>query len=161
MADVLIVGETNPFGGNQRYALYYEPRSSSGNQLRLILGMSDKEYDLTLDKMNLCVGRWSVHAAREAWSRVVPRPLIVLLGQKVRAATEGPAPFETERRGPSLLLGLPHPSGLNRLWHEPGSRRRARDAFEAARAALTAAPAIPEEGPTKAETTAGAIPEEG
>jgi hypothetical protein len=132
VSDVLLVGETNPFGGDPAFALYHEPRYSSGNQLRLILGMTDDEYE-ALDKMNLCVGRWSVRAARVEWAQVVPRPLIVLLGQKVRAGTDGPPPFETERRGPSLLLGLPHPSGLNRIWHEPGTRIRARGGFAHAR----------------------------
>jgi hypothetical protein len=135
-SDVLLVGETNPFGGDPAFALYHEPRYSSGNQLRLILGLTDDEYEV-LDKCNLCVGRWSVRAAREAWAHTMPRPLIVLLGQKVRAATDGPAPFETEQRGPSLLLGLPHPSGLNRLWHEADARARARAAFVAALARST------------------------
>lgn len=135
-SDVLLVGETNPFGGDPAFALYHEPRHSSGNQLRLILGLTDDDYE-ALDKVNLCVGRWSVRAARETWAHLMPRPLIVLLGQKVRAGTSGPAPFETERRGPSLLLGLPHPSGLNRTWHEPGTRRLARDCFLAARALAT------------------------
>lgn len=133
-SDVLLVGETNPFGGDPAFALYHEPRYSSGNQLRLILGLTDDEYE-ALDKVNLCKGKWSVHAARAAWAGVVPRPLIVLLGRKVQTATEGPTPFTYCTRGQSVLLGLPHPSGLNRLWHVPDTRQRARAAFVAARSA--------------------------
>lgn len=129
--DVLLVGETNPFGGDPAFALYHEPRYSSGNQLRLILGLTDDEYE-ALGKINLCTGRWSTPQARRTWAHVVlGARLVVLLGRKVQLATKGPEPFEHVTLGPSVLLGLPHPSGLNRIWHQAGARNRARAAFEA------------------------------
>jgi hypothetical protein len=147
---VLLVGECNPFGADPRYALYHLPRTSSGNRLRCVLGLTDLEYHKLLDKANLCDGEWSPRKALERLAVLVdgrsPGGLVVLLGAKVRSVARkflkdkfprdaarvdyGTDFFSTlevgsdsERR---VYACLPHPSGLCRLWNEPGSVTRAR-----------------------------------
>lgn len=110
-------------------ALYHLPRTSSGNRLREIMGLSDSDYLSFLDRRNLCVGRWSEQAAREAaWELQVTLSarVFVLLGSKVRRAFDGPPPFHTMDGPGHVLLGMPHPSGLCRAWNEPGAVARAR-----------------------------------
>lgn len=99
----LIVGELNPYGSDPRYALYHLPRHASGNRLREIMGLTDVEYSRGLDKVNLCVGRWSLTAARAACELLFKeqRPCFVLLGKKV--------------------------CGLNLLWNPPDAKEKARD----------------------------------
>jgi hypothetical protein len=141
---VLFVGELNPFGADPRYALYHLPRKSSGNRLRCVLGLTDLEYHKLLDKANLCDGKWSSSAARERLVELVdsrgPGGVVVLLGARVRGVARCIAreygadlellPFsglevgEGDRR--RVLVSLPHPSGLCRLWNEPGAVTRAR-----------------------------------
>jgi len=128
---VLFVGESNPYGIDQRFALYHLPRHASGNRLREHLGLTDVQY-ARIDKVNLCKGDWSLLAARVEAKRLLglgQYEVFVLLGRKVRAAFEGPAPFSAWYRLNEIgwdLIGLPHPSGLNRQWNEPGARERAR-----------------------------------
>jgi hypothetical protein len=142
---VLLVGELNPHGADPRLVLYHLPRHSSGNRLRLILGLTDLEYHRLLDRVNLCDGRWSAGAARERLTALVdaraPGGVVVLLGARVRATARRLVrdTFGVDFKmdffsvvdawsGPRhrRLVYLPHPSGLNRLWNEPGSVTRAR-----------------------------------
>jgi hypothetical protein len=142
---VLLVGELNPFGADPRFALYHLPRHSSGNRLRCILGLTDLEYHRFLDKANLCDGKWSAREARERLATLVdaraPGGVVVLLGGRVRDAASRfvldrcGAPYELEFfKQLDLWSGsqrrrftcLPHPSGLCRLWNEPGAVTRAR-----------------------------------
>lgn len=115
-------------------ALFHLPRTSSGNRLREHLGLSDVEYS-KLAKVNICQGRWSLPAARSAadiFLSMGTTTVFVLLGAKVRAAFGGPAFFEAGQQRGHLLLALPHPSGLNRIWGEPDARSRARRLLRAA-----------------------------
>ena len=124
---LLFVGELNPYGSDQHFALYHLPRHASGNRLREILGLSDVAYS-KLAKVNLCTGRWSMPAARTAAGglMLMHYRVIVALGAKVRAAFDGPACFETQRRAGLTLIAFPHPSGRNRAWDAPGARECAR-----------------------------------
>jgi hypothetical protein len=131
---VLVCGELNPYGADPRTALYHLPRGASGDRLRRILGLRDCEYAGLLDKVNLCQGRWSDD---EAAGRAVTclesqqHEVMVLLGARVRRAFGGPAPFEWSVVRRKLLVGLPHPSGMCRVWNDPRSVRRARSLVDA------------------------------
>ena len=153
-AEILLVGEINPYDADPRHALYHEPERSAGGRLcRLVCELRPSTY-LAMHRANLCTEKWSAPAARARAERLAgavtpstPWRVIVLLGRKVAGAFEqalrSPAgalqPFESYTHDASglRLLCLPHPSGLNREWNVPG-------AFERARAALReVAPAIP------------------
>ncbi len=132
---VLVVGELNPYGADPRMALFHLPRRASGDRLRQILGLSDVDYSRLLAKLNLCAGRWSTPAARRRARLVLetgaaPR-VLVLLGQRVRDAFGAPDFYRVGVVGEKLVATLPHPSGLCRLWNDPGAVGRARSACEA------------------------------
>lgn len=127
---MVLVGELNPYGADPYFALYHLPRNASGNRLREILGLRDHVYE-QLDKVNLCTGKWSLPAARKAAHDLLERyRLVVCLGTKVRTAVGGPEFFTaravTDGATAQTIVSLPHPSGLNRMWDEPGARETAR-----------------------------------
>jgi hypothetical protein len=129
----LLVGETNPLSDLPEHALYPYPKGCSGERMqRLVTGLTVQGYLRTFDRVDLCVGRWSIVAARRRSQELLetPRPCVVLLGAKVCHAFG--VEFEPFTR-PELRAGsrtqaavvLPHPSGLNRLWQEAGAYDRA------------------------------------
>ena len=129
VSKVLLVGESNPYGTDPRFALYPEPPGCAGARLCAILGMTDREYLRTFDRWNLCALTWSNRSARNAAARLTAK-YRVLLGARV-AAAHGVEfiPFARvdgrgARRG---WLVLPHPSGRSRLWNEPGAADSARE----------------------------------
>lgn len=126
---LVIVGEANPYGGDPRFALYHLPRNASGNRLREIMGLPDHAYE-QLTKVNLCPRAWSMKVARARAHELhqsAAGGVLVLLGAKVRDAFDGPDFFTVGRcLDGRTLVTLPHPSGLNRMWSEPGARERAR-----------------------------------
>jgi hypothetical protein len=145
MMKPLLVGEANPYGADPRYALYPYPERASGDRLcRLVMGLEPREYLRRFDRVNLCPQRWSAPKARENAGEIMAgeHQKIVLLGSKVAGAfgleykpftvtfPKNPE-FKDMALARSLTI-LPHPSGLCRIWNEPG-------AFDKARAALTAA----------------------
>lgn len=123
----LLVGEDNPQSHDPRHALYPYPPGCSGERLcRLVMGLSHHEYLRSFDRVNLCAKKWGTREARENAGKLVQVRLspIVMLGAKVRDAFgAGRLPF-FEREG--RLVALPHPSGRNRAWNEPGAFERAR-----------------------------------
>lgn len=127
-----IVGEQNPWGGDDRYALYPSPDGCSGHRLCcLILKMRRSHYLQSFERLNLVQGPWSAKIARqraeELWSAIDTPRKFILLGAKVCAAFQVPfVPFEISEGG--TMLVLPHPSGRNRLWLEDGMYRKCRDA---------------------------------
>lgn len=131
----LLVGESNPYGGDDRHALYPAPHGCAGHRLCWkILGMWDGDYLESFDRVNLCVGKWSQPAAR-AQAKVFAGRRVILLGAKVASAFGMQfIPFitATEQRGNApvtSMVVLPHPSGLCRLWHKPDSFAKARAAI--------------------------------
>lgn len=87
------------------------------------------DYLARFERVNLCDGKWSMPKARERarklwWERGAG--VIVLLGSKVCAAFGEPFEPFTIPSGMTRLVILPHPSGLCRLWQEPGAYDRAR-----------------------------------
>ena len=153
---IVLVGESNPYGEDPRYALYDEPKNFAGGRLRrLIFGLRRTHYFGHTDRYNLCTGPWSVLRARERANEIlrahaseVRDDTIVLLGRKVVGAFFGgpeslaesdwPRPFTYDhlryaplggcatKRERENLVILPHPSGRNREWNTPGAFERAR-----------------------------------
>jgi hypothetical protein len=128
LSSPVLVGELNPYGCDPAFALYPAPAGCSGERFcNLILGMTTGAYLKAFDRVNLVTGpRWSLPAAREAAARLradCPGRRMVLLGVKVAQAFG--IQSESFRIVKNFLL-LPHPSGLNRVWSEPGSIGKAR-----------------------------------
>lgn len=126
----VLIGESNPYGGDPYYALVPYPDGCSGHRLcRLVLGLTDDEYMDRFDRVNLCDGKWSIKSARERADLLRhTHSRHILLGAKVAAAFGVEfKPFEVIQS----LLVLPHPSGLNRMWQEQGAFERARKAVTA------------------------------
>lgn len=128
MAKVLLVGESNPYGSDPRFALYPAPPGCAGARLCAILGLTDGEYLRTFDRCNLLVGReWPIAAARRAASDLTAEYRI-LLGARV-AAAHGLTfePFCNVQDNGWRGVILPHPSGRSRLWNYwPQAQARAR-----------------------------------
>lgn len=138
----LIVGETNPYGADPKYALYPFPRSATGHRLcSKILCVPDNVYLEYFERVNLCTGKWKIAAARKRARELVRAEepmkesrLFVLLGAKVAHAFGLEfEPFTCRNNyrlapdgiGCIATVQLPHPSGLNRMWNEPGAYDRA------------------------------------
>src|ERR1035437_8534031 len=132
MTRVLLVGECNPYLQG-RLPLYHLPRGASGDRLREHLGLHDATY-ARLEKTHLCPRRWDLRQAVARAEAIAPTlasdgrdwDVVVLLGAKVRRASDGPPPFTFVWRGGTALVGLPHPSGRNLRWNEPAARLLAR-----------------------------------
>lgn len=125
----LLVGESNPFGSDEKFALYPAPDGCSGHRLCcLILGMRRRDYLAAFDRINLCAGKWSTREATDSALKIwVADRRVILLGSKVAKAFGADfVPFEISVGG--RVLVLPHPSGLCRLWNEPDAIRLARRA---------------------------------
>lgn len=136
----LLVGEANPYGGDPDYALFPYPERSAGARLcKKILRLQRREYLQRFDRVNLCPEKWSVPIARgHMWRlRTTKRSVFVLLGSKVTHAFEfNYEPFTVKIAcvtfGIRKFVILPHPSGLSRIWNEPGSFDKARGALKLA-----------------------------
>lgn len=130
----LLVGEDNPYSADPRHALFPHPERSAGYRIAtVILGLTRAEYLRRFDRVNLCAGKWSAPEARETARRIElrrpPRAPIILLGRKVADAFGVARPpfsiYAFDGGRPRFYL-LPHPSGLSRVWNEPGAIERAR-----------------------------------
>lgn len=118
---IALVGELNPYGQNPRFALYHEPAGASGDRLRRILGLPVAAYE-DLPKYNLCVGFWDPVAAHARAMEIRERHrFVVALGVKVaHSFPRGPRMWESREDQYGVVLALPHPSGRNRIWNNPG-----------------------------------------
>ena len=140
---VLIVGEINPYRARPDRALWYEPRSSSGDRLRRIMGLTDAQYLEYVARANLCAEKWSVEGGAGrvptcSTSGRTPSSSSSAPGCGRRAADRRPSRFADSRDcPPCYLVGLPHPSGRCRIWNDPLMVDLARTALE------RAAPGIP------------------
>lgn len=134
----LLVGEINPYSADPKFALYPHPERSAGARLcNLILRLPRAEYLRRFDRVNLCEGKWSLKKAREkaaeiwAWDEDVPRIIVVLGARPANAFYLDWKPYEIQKASPvePMFIMLPHPSGRNHLWNEPGAYERARQAL--------------------------------
>lgn len=124
--EVTLVGELNPYGGEEKYALYPAPDGCSGHRLCcLILGMTRRAYLDCFLRVNLCAGYWFMpKAVVRARQLRKDAGRMVLLGAKVsRAFCLEYEPFNLVE---SRFLILPHPSGMCRAWNDPKSIDKAR-----------------------------------
>ncbi len=135
---VVLVGEYNPDGPAEGFALYPDPPHSAGGRLLRILGVEEDRY-LAFWRLNLCAGPWSRRAGSLAAQRLydslaaaTPATVVVLLGVQVSAAftavtiasqaglarARALACWErgSDALGRARWLSLPHPSGLCRVW---------------------------------------------
>lgn len=132
MGKPILVGESNPYGGDPDYALYPAPDGCSGHRLAtLILGMSREDYLDSFERVNLCVGKWSIKAARERVCELRRGESLrfVLCGRKVCDAFGVTfAPYNAFWCAGDRFSVIPHPSGLCRLWNEPRAFEKARSA---------------------------------
>jgi hypothetical protein len=145
----LLVGELNPYGPDDEFALWPAPPGCAGHRLcHRVLGLEPEAYLERFDRANLCAHAWSARKARErAALCCAGRRQLVLLGRKVWAAfgiaPDQRVPFSvivlpavhvvvrgyagTRPIGPDgCLVLLPHPSGRCREWNRPGAYERAR-----------------------------------
>jgi hypothetical protein len=141
----LLVGESNPYRNDDYYALYPDPENSAGGRLCFkIMELSTKDYIRSFDRQNLCAGKWSLPAARATADRIkLARhngssvdATVVLFGSKVCSAFGldfKPFSWRQPLAGSGFpVVILPHPSGLNRIWNEPGAIERARGTLHSA-----------------------------
>lgn len=119
-----LVGEDNPYGGDEYFALYPAPDGCSGHRLCcLILGMGRQAYLDSFDRTNLCRGKWAMLDARRRAAELLGNGKLILLGRKVATA------FDLDFKPLTVIadvMMLPHPSGRNRLWNEDGIIGRCR-----------------------------------
>lgn len=141
MARPLLVGESNPYGRDPRYALFPLPLGSVGARLcRTVLDLEIGQYLKLFDRANLLElgrdGKWKVREAElAARGLLLMREVspLVLLGTRVANAftAHDPAPYSSwtftdERDREWRALYLPHPSGRSRAWNVEGAFERAR-----------------------------------
>lgn len=149
MSGPILVGESNPYGASPETALYPLPARASGGRLQRLVGVRRWRY-VEFERHNLCEEPWRIRTARVRASQLMlgnRGRVLVLLGRKVAHAfgEKDTPPFSLvdvgqgdryRRQTPSAvppheshwtrLVLLPHPSGLNRQWQEPGAYERAR-----------------------------------
>lgn len=149
MNKILLVGELNLHSEDPRYALYPYPEHCSGGRLKEILGLSLTDYLKGHDRVNLCTGSWNMRKACDKAQQILlegrltngiakPGFGLVLCGRKVIDAFCQPEGMPVELFEVVSFYGvpaacLPHPSGRNRVWNDPRSVERARDAYETLR----------------------------
>lgn len=134
----LLVGEANPYQDNEEaamcFAFHPDPPYASGGRLCFqIMKLDERTYLRAFDRTDLCFPKWSLPKARDRARGILGEraetDVVVLCGRKVAEAfgVGGEEPFTIVRRGyePALVI-LPHPSGLNRAWHQPNAMIRAR-----------------------------------
>lgn len=150
-----LVGMNNPYGSDERFALYPGPRNSAGDRLcRLVLGVSTHDYMRHFVRTNTVAGPWSaasaLRGARGLFLRLPAGATVVLLGKPVWQAWRRVVPerlpdkkweafrvCRDEVKDLAFVL-LPHPSGLCRLWNDEGAYSRARRAILEASPGLSA-----------------------
>lgn len=145
MRDPILVGELNPYGPNPEFALYCDPPNSAGGRLqRLVLGLHPSTY-LAVPRENLCDFKWSAPLARARAARIADEGgLVIALGSKVAAAFGLPfTPCEQHDIGVAVVVVLPHPSGLNRMWADVTLIPRCRKALVDAGCALPFGEVVP------------------
>ena len=150
----LLVGEANPYQSNEDDAMYFAlhpdpPRASGGRLCYFVMGLDERTYLRSYDRIDLCHPTFRLKNAKAKAEHLIrertPEDVIVACGAKVAAAfgvpywpfeifnrlverspERSPPLFPTHKVGAPCIVVIPHPSGLNRMWHEPNAVHRAR-----------------------------------
>lgn len=133
-AKPLLVGELNPYGSDEQFALYPQPKGCAGWRLcHKVMGISSADYMGKFDRVNLCSYEWSDWNAFAAAGEILKekRPVLILLGRKVARAfgVSKLKAFTIAEWSETRVLLLLHPSGRCRTWNEPDAIHRARAAL--------------------------------
>jgi hypothetical protein len=130
----LIIGEQPGPNTNRALPMWPFPRTSAGGRLMAMSGIEPAEYLRRLARVNLVeayAAKWDGDKAvrRAGWllASLPPYARVVLLGERVRYAIEGAA---AGAEIPAHFVQLPHPSGRNSAYNDPGERERARRAVQ-------------------------------
>lgn len=146
MADPLrpiLLGMNNPLSRRPEHALYPEPSGCTGHRIFMMLKsvlpeISEEDYLSKFDRRNMLVGEeWKLelarHAAADIWPLTRGRKIVMLGAQVCRAMglSNGsravpPLCWQTVATyGGAQWAQVPHPSGLNRWYNQPGNRAAA------------------------------------
>ena len=128
----LLLGMNNPLSDDPEYDIYPYPEGSTGWRLWKMLpeGTTRAQYLDMFDRRNLLRAReWHSAEARRAAELLLPDlagRAVVVLGTQVRAALDLPQtePLVWRRCLPYEFnwIAVPHPSGRNCWYNEPGRR---------------------------------------
>jgi hypothetical protein len=125
----ILVGESNPYPCSPLAPDF--PNSSGARLLRMInevATMYPSEYEHAFDRRNLCRRQWSDKVAEDQAVKIHRTlrhgDVVVVLGHKVRRAMRLPRDLKRKIIGGVTFYWVPHPSGLNRIYNDPGTRRR-------------------------------------
>jgi hypothetical protein len=122
----------NPVSLDPRYALYPLPVGCAGNRLYEMLrevlpSATMGGYARRFERINLVSGPWDAAAARVRAAELRPTLVgrhVVLLGLQVARAFEvDPRCTTCNEDDDAIFYLLPHPSGRNLLYNDPGRRR--------------------------------------
>lgn len=111
--------------------LGHDPRHQTSRRLASLCGVTETELLSNVTWLNLFDSPpETVHRTVELIERVAaPGDAVLLLGRRVARAWGleriGPLGIVSRNagRGPAIAV-VPHPSGLNRWWNDPGHRQR-------------------------------------
>lgn len=148
----LLVGEAPGPRTDPKMPLFPAPNSSSGGRLLRYSGTYADRFLGRLVRVNLCDGPWSARRAAAGQARILTylfdpanfyegAPLrVLLLGARVPRAFGVVPPWTRAGFGHTELLNdgnpalsvawIPHPSGKNLTYNDPGNQLRARRAVE-------------------------------
>lgn len=120
----VIAGESNPYSSDPRNAMFPYPENSAGGRFPGILGITKRKYLEIFERLDLCGERWSIRVARAAAEQVIAAapPAVIMCGAKVSQAfgvKYHPCTVHDFGYQRTILVCIPHPSGLSRAWHDP------------------------------------------
>lgn len=128
----VLLGMDNPLSSAPEHALYPHPPGCTGWRLYDMLrerlpGVTRGQYLRAFDRRNLCEEKWSIRAARDR-GRWLTRELqgreVVVLGAQPRSALGLPELLiEPQDRDGVTWRQIPHPSGRNLWYNDPGHRQ--------------------------------------
>jgi hypothetical protein len=131
----LIVGMNNPLSLDPWYALYPLPEGCAGHRLYSMLAevlptVTMRDYVRRFERVNLVSGPWDATAARSRAEELRPSLAgrhVILLGQEVAKAfgIDPHYSWVCDEEDDATFYLLPHPSGRNLLYNDPGRRAHA------------------------------------
>lgn len=130
----VVVGEVPGAHTHEDLPMFPSPVTSSAGRLMEMSKLTPAQYLGCLYRRNVCYRRWSEGEASNT-ARLIVSSLfdhkdlfVVMCGHKVAAAFGVPCSYWMLGRLESrnCYTVIPHPSGLNRVYNDPGARERTR-----------------------------------